>query len=78
MDPSLARFRSSPRQMSRVDDAVVLAEELLPGVLRDLAELVVHVGDDPALVGDGDDRGLVERVADLLEEPDRFPLRHQL
>ena len=41
-------------------------------VLRDLAELVVDVGDDPAVVGGRDDRRLVERVAQLVEAAERF------
>jgi hypothetical protein len=38
-----------------VDDAVVLAEKLLPGVFGNLAELVVDVGNAPLNVRDGDD-----------------------
>ena len=55
-----------------VDDAMVLAEELLARVLRDLAELVVDRGDGAAEVGRRDDRRLIERelhVAELLQEP---------
>ena len=55
------------RVVAGVDDAVVLPEQLLAGVLRDLAELVVDVVDDPALVRPRDDRGLVEGVDDVVE-----------
>ncbi len=53
-----------------VDDPVILPEQLLAGVLRDFAELVVDVGDDSALVGRRHDRGLVERVSNLLQPGD--------
>src|SRR4030095_12130683 len=53
-------------------EAMVLAEQLVPRVLRDLAELVVHVVDDAALICDRDDRRLIERIADLFEALNRL------
>ena len=53
--------------MAGVDDAMVLPDQLAARVLRDLAKLVVGVGDDAAVIGAGDDRRLVERVAHLLQ-----------
>jgi hypothetical protein len=38
--------------ISGIDDPVILAEELLTRVPRDLAELVVDVRDDAALIRD--------------------------
>ncbi|OIQ63254.1 hypothetical protein GALL_552050 [mine drainage metagenome] len=55
--------------VARIDDAVVLAQQLLPGILRDGAELVVHVGDPPPGVGDGDDGVLVQRPLEILQFP---------
>src|ERR1051326_5547278 len=55
------------RVVSRIDDAVILAEQFFAGVLRDLTELVVDVVDDAALIGDGDDRGFIERKLDVRE-----------
>ncbi len=46
---------------------MVLADQLLTGIPGDLAELVVDVGDEAVVIGDGDDGGLVECVAELLE-----------
>ena len=57
---------------------MVLPEQLFPRVFGDLAELVVDVGDDAALVGRGDDRREVERVTDLFQArqgvPGQLPL----
>jgi hypothetical protein len=39
-----------------VDDAVILAQQLFTRVFGNLAELVVDVIDDPALVSDCHDR----------------------
>ena len=55
-----------------VHDAVILPEELVSRELRHLAELVVDVGDDAALVGGGDDRRLIERIPELVETPERI------
>src|SRR4026207_721660 len=49
-----------------VENAVILADQLFPAVLADLAELVIGIGDRPLEVGDGDDGVLVE--GELLEE----------
>ncbi|MDB6153320.1 MAG: hypothetical protein JWL90_1773 [Chthoniobacteraceae bacterium] len=49
------------RVMARVNDPMILAEQLLPRVLRDLAELIVDVDDPATAVGDRDDGMLVER-----------------
>lgn len=53
------------RVITGVDDAVVLPEQLLARILRDLAELVVDVGDPSVLVGDGDDARLIDRVLQI-------------
>ena len=63
--PELADFVL--RVIPGVDDAMILPDELLAGVLRNLAELVVDVGNRPARVGRGDDRRLIEGLAHLLE-----------
>src|SRR5687767_15662536 len=55
------------RVKPRVDDAMILSEQLLPRILRDLAELVVRVVDDAALIGDRDDRRLIEGETHLFE-----------
>ena len=49
---------------------MVLPDQLLARVLGDLAELVVDVADDPGNVGGGDDRRLVEGIAEVLELAD--------
>ena len=59
------------RMMPGVYDPVILAEQLTARVLRDLAELVVDVGDDAAMIGGRDNRSLVERVPHLLEAANR-------
>ena len=51
---------------------MVLADQLVARVFGDLTELVVDIGDDPALVGDGDDGRLVERLPHLLEAIQRL------
>jgi hypothetical protein len=53
--------------ISGIDDAVIGAEQFLSRVLGDVAELVVDVGDDTAVVGRRDDRRLVERISELIE-----------
>ena len=58
------------RVEARVDDPVVLAEQFLPGVLGDGAELLVHVGDAALGIGDGDDGVLVQGTLEILEFPD--------
>jgi len=58
--------------MTGVDDSVILPEQLAAAELRDLAELVVDLRDDAALIGNGDNRGLIERIADLLEPEKRI------
>ena len=57
--------------MSRVDDAMVLPNQLVACVLRDFAELVVDVRDDSAVVGGCDDRSLIERVPELVQASER-------
>src|SRR5216683_3696404 len=51
--------------ITRVDDAVVLAEQFFPRVFRNAAELVVHVVNDATLIGDRYNRRLVERELDI-------------
>src|SRR5205085_9033180 len=75
--PDAARGNGRPkvvheliRVVCRVNDAVILSEQLLARVLRDFAELVVDVLDRAALICDGDDGRLVEselEVGQLLE-----------
>ena len=48
------------RVVTRIDDPVVLAQQLGVRVLRNAAKRVVHIVDDAALVGDRNYRGLVE------------------
>src|SRR5579864_4634267 len=43
-----------------VEDAMILANQFLPGVLADGAKLVVHVGNRALDVSHGDDRMLIE------------------
>ncbi len=54
-----------------VDDPMVLTEQLAPRVLRDLAELVVDIGDPPGHVGRGDDRRLVQGELEVCQVPDQ-------
>ena len=64
--------------MARIDDAVILAEQLLARVFGDRAELVVHEGDLSLRIGDGHDGVLVQRglqVDDLLERYLQFIFR---
>jgi hypothetical protein len=53
-----------------VDNAVVLADQLFPGVLGDLAELVVDVGDPASLVGEGDDGRFVQGELQVRQLPE--------
>ena len=55
------------RMVAGVDNAVVLTEQFFARVFRDLAELVVDVVDDPALIGDRDDRRFIKRKLDVCE-----------
>ena len=43
-----------------VEDAVILADQFIPGILTDGAELVVHVSNCAVDVGDGHDGMLIE------------------
>src|SRR5262245_37000667 len=65
------------RVVARVDDAVILAEQLLARVLRDVAELVVDVRDDAAMIRRRDDRRLIEGIADLVQALERFGHRQR-
>jgi hypothetical protein len=53
-----------------VDNAVVLADQFFPGVLGDLAELVVDVGDPASLVGEGDDGRFVQGELQVRQFPE--------
>ena len=55
------------RVIGGVDEAVVLPEQLLARVPRDLAELVVDVRDDAPMIRRRDDRRLVEGVSNFIE-----------
>ncbi len=48
--------------VARVEDAMVLAQQLIPRVLADGAELVVYIGDGSLHVSRGDNSVLVESV----------------
>ena len=61
---------------ARVDDPVVLAEELLAGIARNLTELVVDVGDPARHVGGRDDGGVVERPFQIGELDCGFDVSH--
>jgi len=45
--------------MGRVQDEVIVSDQLVLGILADGAELVVDIGDGALHVGGGDDRVLV-------------------
>jgi len=51
--------------VSRIDDAMVLAEQFFARLLGDLAEFIVDVVDDAALFGDGNNRRFVESELDV-------------
>src|SRR5262249_46570510 len=53
--------------ITRVDDAMILAQQFPARVLRNAAEFIVDVIDNTCLVGDGDDRRLIERELDVRE-----------
>src|SRR5699024_9201155 len=55
------------RMEARIHQPVILAEQLLAGVFRDFAELVVRVGDAAGDVRDRDNGRLIEGESDLLE-----------
>ena len=63
------------RVIRRVDEAMVLPEELLARILGDLTELVVDVGDDALLVRRRHDRRLIQRMLDVLRPPHRSSQR---
>jgi hypothetical protein len=48
------------RVMARIEDPMVLANQLLTGVLADRAELIVRIGDRALDVGKGNDGVLVQ------------------
>ena len=58
------------RMVGGVDETVVLADQLLPGVLGDLAELVVDVGDPAPLVREGDDGRFVQDELQVRQLPE--------
>src|SRR6266571_4309772 len=53
------------RVIARVDDAVILTQQLFPRVFRDAAKFVIDVIDDAALIRDCYNRRLVERELDV-------------
>src|SRR4030095_11808329 len=57
------------RVVPGVDDAVVLPEELIARIARDLTELVVRIGDAAVHVGDRDDRRVIERAFEIRQLP---------
>ena len=46
---------------------MVLAEEFVARVFRDAAEIVVDVGDAPALIGHGNDARLIDRIFEIAQ-----------
>src|SRR3954463_15798975 len=58
-------MEKSPRLVPREKDAVIPPEKLLPGEFGERAELVVHEGEPPLGVRDGDDGVLVESSLQL-------------
>ena len=52
-----------------IDDAMVLAEQLLARIFGNRAELVVHVGDFPFRVRDGDDGVLIDGRLEIVQFP---------
>src|SRR6185369_4136129 len=67
------------RMKARVHETVISPDELLAGVLRDPAEVVVRVINSAATVGHRDDRRGVERVLERRELPRRaLELAHDL
>ena len=63
---------SATNPVTPYGESKILAEQLLARVLRDVAELVVGVGDDAAMIRRRDDRRLVEGVADLVQTLERL------
>ncbi len=57
------------RVVPRVDDAVVLPEELVPRIPGDLTELVVGVRDSAVHVGNRHDGRVIERTLEVGELP---------
>ena len=53
--------------IARVDDAVIMTEELLARVAGNLAERVIDVADAAGHVSDRDDRRVVERALEVRE-----------
>ena len=60
------------RVIARVDDPVVLSEQFLARVFRNMAERIVDVVNNAALICNRDDRGLVECELDIGEGLQRF------
>src|SRR5882757_4654727 len=46
--------------MARIEDAVILAQQLVSGVFADAAELLIDIGDRALDVGDSHDSVLIE------------------
>ncbi len=44
---------------------MILAQQFISRVLRDATKCIVDVANDSALIGNRDDRGLVERELDM-------------
>ena len=55
--------------VARIDDPMVLAQQLLAAVLGDGAELVIHIGDAPFGVRDRHDGVLVQGPLEVLQLP---------
>jgi two-component system, NtrC family, response regulator AtoC len=72
--PDAPRCNRSPqvadelrRVICGVDDAMILADQLLTRIPGDLAKLVVDVGDSSRDLRDGDDRGMIEGTLHVFE-----------
>ena len=67
---------------TRMDDPVILPEQILARIFRDRAELIVHKSDPPLRIGDRHDGVRLERRPQIVHLPerhlqfifDRFPL----
>src|ERR1700682_2562861 len=53
------------RVITRINDAMILAEQLVTRVFRNTAELIVDIVDRAARIGDGHDGGLIESELDV-------------
>src|ERR1041384_3958521 len=72
--PNLAARNRSPqianklfRMIAGIDNAMILSQQFFARVLGNATESVVDVGDSSALIGNRDDRRLIESELDVVE-----------